>query len=590
MIRSLRLTNWRAYDKLDLELGPGATFVVASNGIGKTSLIMGAAWGLFGEASGVKGVDEIRGDAAGATVEVVLRLPSGIDAAITRTVNPKGRTALAVNHPEGEITSQTDLDALLAREFGAESHVLAQLTTMIHGGAMETFQGEFDLQDHLASIFGVTPLFEAARAAKETADAAASALRKMKTTQRSEKRDRDQLVAELEAVVEQLSAITENRDQAVVKMNEAAEDVHAAEEWTRFRTGMTERAGKLASIAERATSLLERAVTAEMVLEALVESERTLEASAADAEGRAASARGKSELINEAMGQLRGADALCPTCLRPLSDHDVDRAEQEHTKHLRDLQAEMDEAQQSAALTRSRLGDVRELLEEIRSLPVPMEPESGASDADLEAAQAELERSREEVRELDQKLAELAASGQSLQRALQELEEDDERLRELEALYREEGIALAAHDAMESTGRQITEKYIEPLAQEVEARWKRMFGGGGLILSPEGHITRQLGGRTLGFSSLSGGEKVWALLLTRLLVAGASTRAPFVWLDEPLEHLDPRLRKVVAGTLAKAASGTGLRQVVVTTYESELARRLMEDVPSASLVYVTTSE
>jgi len=143
---------------------------------------------------------------------------------------------------------------------------------------------------------------------------------------------------------------------------------------------------------------------------------------------------------------------------------------------------------------------------------------------------------------------------------------------------------------MESTGRQITEKYIEPLAQEVEARWKRMFGGGGLILSPEGHITRQLGGRTLGFSSLSGGEKVWALLLTRLLVAGASTRAPFVWLDEPLEHLDPRLRKVVAGTLAKAASGTGLRQVVVTTYESELARRLMEDVPSASLVYVTTSE
>jgi ABC-type sulfate/molybdate transport systems ATPase subunit len=61
-------------------------------------------------------------------------------------------------------------------------------------------------------------------------------------------------------------------------------------------------------------------------------------------------------------------------------------------------------------------------------------------------------------------------------------------------------------------------------------------------------------------------------------------------LDEPLEHLDPRLRKVVAGTLAKASSGTGLRQVIVTTYESELARRLMEDVPSASLIYVTTSD
>jgi DNA repair exonuclease SbcCD ATPase subunit len=99
-----------------------------------------------------------------------------------------------------------------------------------------------------------------------------------------------------------------------------------------------------------------------------------------------------------------------------------------------------------------------------------------------------------------------------------------------------------------------------------------------------------MGGRTLSFGALSGGERVWALLVTRLLVAGASTRAPFVWLDEPLEHLDPRLRRVVAGTLAMAASRSGLRQVVVTTYEAPIAQQLMEDVPSASLVYVTSSQ
>jgi DNA repair exonuclease SbcCD ATPase subunit len=94
----------------------------------------------------------------------------------------------------------------------------------------------------------------------------------------------------------------------------------------------------------------------------------------------------------------------------------------------------------------------------------------------------------------------------------------------------------------------------------------------------------------LSFGALSGGERVWALLVTRLLVAGASTRAPFVWLDEPLEHLDPRLRRIVAGTLAMAASRSGLRQVIVTTYEAPIAQQLMEDVPSASLVYVTSSQ
>ena len=33
----------------------------------------------------------------------------------------------------------------------------------------------------------------------------------------------------------------------------------------------------------------------------------------------------------------------------------------------------------------------------------------------------------------------------------------------------------------------------------------------------------------------------------------------------------------------------GRISVIVTTYESELALQLMEDVPSASLIYVTTS-
>ena len=590
MIRRLQLRNWRAYDNLDLELGPGATFVVASNGIGKSSLIMGAAWGLFGDTSRVKAQDEVRGDAESALVEMELRLPSGIDMVIARSITPKGRATLTAKLPDKEISSQSELDALLTAEFGADSHVLAQLTVMIHGGAVETFQGEFELQDHLAGVFGVTPLFEAARRAKESADAAASALRKMKTTQRFERRERDQVEAELQSVMDQLATTNESRDRAVAAMNDAAELVRIGEEWSRFRAGMSERTKKLDSLAEQAASLLERPVTAETVVDVLTEAAQNLEDSISAAENEAASARGKSELITAARSHLQGAGAVCPTCLRPLSEHEAGRAEEEHTRHLQELESEIAEAQEKATASRSALGEVRQLLDQIRTLPVPLEPESGVPDSDLETVQGEFQRHRDEVQALDQRLAMLSASRESLDGVLKDLDEDDLRTRQLEVLYREEGIALAARDAFESTGNAITKKYIEPLAQEVESRWKRMFGGGGLNLSPEGRITREVGERTLGFASLSGGEKVWALLLTRLLVAAASTKAPFVWLDEPLEHLDPRLRKVVAGTLAKASSGAGLRQVIVTTYESELARRLMEDVPSASLIYVTTSE
>ena len=47
MIHRLRLRNWRSYEALDLELGPGTTFVVAPNGVGKTSLVYGLAWGVL---------------------------------------------------------------------------------------------------------------------------------------------------------------------------------------------------------------------------------------------------------------------------------------------------------------------------------------------------------------------------------------------------------------------------------------------------------------------------------------------------------------------------------------------------------------
>ena len=74
--------------------------------------------------------------------------------------------------------------------------------------------------------------------------------------------------------------------------------------------------------------------------------------------------------------------------------------------------------------------------------------------------------------------------------------------------------------------------------------------------------------------------------MTRLLVLSVSTKVPFVWLDEPLEHLDPRIRRVVAGTLVRAASSANLRQIFVTTYEEPLAHQLAEDNPMAELITV----
>lgn len=590
MIQRLRLQNWRAYESLDLELGPGATFVVAANGIGKSSLIMGAAWGLFGDISGVKGVEEIRGDADDATVRLDLRLPSGADLTITRSIKRTGRVDVRADLGSRSLNSQTELDMVFTDEFGADSHILAQLVVMMHGGALESFYGEFDLRDHLAKVFGVSSLFEAATITKGMAERAASGLRKLKSTRRTEKRQREQLHAELQSTDVDLEKVRKAQARAKMDVGDLEDVIRLGQEWSRFQARVAERERRLRGVTEQASDLLGRPINFESVKELLEDAERSLGESVSSFEGEAAMARGKSEVIGATMSTLGDAKTVCPTCLRPLSEHESVRAAEEHRKHLNRLSAIIATAENEAKTRRARLSAVRQLLRQIHEQPLPLEPESETSRQRLDGAMRELAKKKAEIEELDKQSAQLLAARRSVKEALNRFDEDEARNRELEALYREEALGIAAHEAFENSGEAIARQYIEPLAREVEMRWKRIFGSSGLSLSPEGRITRQVGTRVLKFESLSGGEKVWALLLARLVIAGASTRAPFVWLDEPLEHLDPRLRKVVAGTLAKASSGGGLRQVIVTTYESELARQLMEDVPSASLLYVTVSQ
>ncbi len=70
MITRVLLRNWRGYEKLSLDFGPGLTFVIADNGVGKTSLVNGVAWAIFGEASGVEADAAIRAGTDETSAEV----------------------------------------------------------------------------------------------------------------------------------------------------------------------------------------------------------------------------------------------------------------------------------------------------------------------------------------------------------------------------------------------------------------------------------------------------------------------------------------------------------------------------------------
>ncbi|MGH9321272.1 MAG: AAA family ATPase, partial [Vicinamibacteria bacterium] len=284
MILRLRLRNWRAFDDLDLELGPGTTFIVASNGIGKTSLMMAATWGLFGEASGVVPTEEKRGDADSTRVDLALALPAAGVVSIGRWTDRRGRSHLEARIGDRIITAQEELEALLAEELGADPHVLARLTFMTHGGSLLSEQGEFRLRDHLAKIFGVAPLLQAATSAERLVSEAGSAMRRLKAARRTDAGERDTLLAEIASIDERLASTTSRREDAVSRLKELDERRRLAEAWSSYRSAVATREETLAELLRSARDLVPDEYAGQDARAALDAAERGLQESLSSSE------------------------------------------------------------------------------------------------------------------------------------------------------------------------------------------------------------------------------------------------------------------------------------------------------------------
>jgi DNA repair exonuclease SbcCD ATPase subunit len=117
-----------------------------------------------------------------------------------------------------------------------------------------------------------------------------------------------------------------------------------------------------------------------------------------------------------------------------------------------------------------------------------------------------------------------------------------------------------------------------------------MFGTEGLRFDHDGQLHLGHADADLVLSDFSGGERATALLVTRVMLVASATHASTLWLDEPLEHLDPVRRASVAQTLVRVAQTGTVEQIVVTTYEEGLARRLEATAPEdVQLAYVRST-
>ena len=591
MIARLRLKNWRSFDSLDVSFGPGTTFIVAPNGVGKTSLVLGLAWGVFGDASGVDARSAVRAGASSAEVHVAVILPDGRELNIERRVTAAGKAKMTATIDQHVVENIAET---LSAAFAVDTSIAARLSLMLGAGNNSSTQSQ-DLKSHLNRVFGIDHLVQLESIAVASAKQATKTRLQFRESTKQRLSNRAAVEEELQSVRNQVVEQNQRRETLAQDLELSDRRRREASQLVSLRQDHTAYQQSLEDILQDAEAVLqnmstEEALSPSEISDLVGREEIATKAANKQSLEQAAQAAARQTVAKEAVRILESADAHCPTCLRPLDEttiggatghheHEIEQAN-EVIRSERARQNDLDGHLATLAALRSRLDQLRPPASQLAAAD-PNEPTDLVA-----AAETRFSEATTAMREHDERFG-------ALQLHLRELEgrvASDDAIanseNELRRAYRAEGIATAAASAISNTLEHLGRTQIEPIATEVTYRWKRLFNNDGLTLRPDGNIVRVHGGQELGWETLSGGEQIWARIVTHLLLLSSCTQLPFALLDEPLEHLDPKLRHSVASTLAYSTAHNPTTQLIVTTYENAIARQLAADTPDSHLINI----
>jgi recombinational DNA repair ATPase RecF len=587
MIRRLEVEGWRAFDRLALELEPGVTFIVAENGVGKTSLIEAAGWGLYGGLSGVNAQAASRYGEGQIRVQVDVELPDGRILVLDRVLSGRAETLHA--HVDGGRVDDAGVAEIMAAAFGATREFLSRTTLLSSAAVTDHSAGVFQLHQHLCHVFGVDDLQAAAAALRRVQATAGAEAKTYRQESRRAAEDLSHLHARLaaaeQAVVtgeqarararDTVTAAQATLDQAHASraaQSQAEADRHLFEELRAAAHNLLATVDAPLSTSDAATvgteapdpaELRRRLVSAETTAIGVADSHRT----------ELTLVRAQLTVARTAISELHAAGAECPVCRRGLTPDDIAAAEQAHRRSISELTERQATLQSHLSAADQQVEGIRMLLSRAAQLRAAVTAAAAPAMIDIDQAAGDLDRARAVEDEYAEQAAEARAERSALQRRIAAEEASAAQEHQSYLAHRREAAASIAAQIMADTADAILTERIDPLVTEITHRWKRVFvNRGELRLRHDGRLVCLHGTHEIGFDQLSSGEKVIALLATRLLVLSTSTRASFLWLDEPLEHLDPHNRRLAASLMSTAGEHT--RQLLITTYEEKLARRL----------------
>ncbi len=583
MIKYLLARNWRGYEKLALELEPGLTFVVAENGTGKTSLLQAASWALFGEAAGLELSDMLRLEESGLSVQLALDI-AGTDVNISRGWSEAGRPREAiVAEVDSASATESGVSDRLTEAAGVSAGVLNRLWFVPEMRLVEEANLFADIQEHLRHLLGIDSLDTIAGRAKRVAASAGKKAGNLKQAQRLNQNERSQAEQQATELLTKVAEIDAAVADLKTERGQVSTELATAAAWERYESDRSAFSEAQAALARRAEALdatpnPEAAADQLRTAQALVDHELA----AVDAE---------QGVIASLRVQLESADASCPVCLQPISDEQGSRALETHQHRVDALVLQRLELEGRLRELEARSHQINTLASEMSHLRHP-EPPATSSGRPSTEVRVELDSLDNKLEQRNREHGELAGELRRIQAALQADELSATAARQTSGWYATEALARVLSESAKATAADRVERALMPLTEAISAQWQAFFPGkGSPALSGEGEMVLRKGASQLKHTQFSGGERVLASLVTRLLFTASSTGLRSIWLDEPLEHLDPVNRVKAARLMVQATQpGNRLQQIVVTTYEEGLARTLASRHDHVRIRYVSTDE
>lgn len=580
MIRYLELRNWRAFNKVALHLSEGTTFVVAENGIGKTSLLRGAAWTLFAPRHVDPKVELRHDEGAKETVGVVVMSTVDGDLEIERTYQVGGRPANRVEASlAGRRIDVDQIDGVLAGVFAARPEIACELG-FVHQHALATDKDLFsNVGDLLRRLTGVEQLQSIRAAMVKTQRRHDNAAKDLARHAAGETTVRNELAGEITTVQRTVHEAESEERSVREHLEQLNEQISALQLWRSYDEQHLEY--------EVTRSSLDADLESELASESLDEALHRVATEQLVAAEKHAQHIASRQVHEELVGQLERADAICPVCRQTIDNQRATLASEYHREEIASAGRQAEAVSGALDEVRDRFSRLRALNRRRSELVAPTPPAT-----DRPELPNDYERSVQEARERHTAAQQRLADARARLGMLQAQVAEADRARETDALIvqsrRLEATAVATIDVLDrAIGQHISER-IDPLSNAIGQSWGQFFTTDGTIkLNEQGDIELERSdGFRLVYGQLSGGQQMLATLTMRLTLVAATTGLGCVWLDEPLEHLDPTNRRRAANLLVRAARQQGIDQVLATTYEEETARRLAATDPTVELRYV----